>query len=326
VCGPAGSSAESRKAVQKSRQRLGGGIVLGLCVLVGLLSSAEAVIKIETAEVQNGVAFIKGNGAVLGAQITCEGGAVTTANTNNGGFSFVGVLPEDCQGTLSDGAATVSVNMLNCPPDSDSAPAPVAVTGQTTLFAAGDDGAIQAGVPFPSPRFTDNGNGTVTDNLTGLIWLKNANCFDSQTWVTALNAANNLADDPASTTTDCGLSDGSVAGDWRLPNVKELQSLIDFGFVNPALSNAAGTGQYTATDCAFSGVQSTPYWSSTTTAFTSDDAWVVPGGGLTVGDGFKGGIALVWPVRGANRYFDTLRLWTLWGVQGGIPPATPHFC
>jgi hypothetical protein len=45
--------------------------------------------------------------------------------------------------------------------------APVPQTGQTTSYAAGDDGAIQAGVPWPSPRFTDHGNGTVRDNLTG---------------------------------------------------------------------------------------------------------------------------------------------------------------
>ena len=56
-------------------------------------------------------------------------------------------------------------------------PAMLPKTGQTTSYAAGDDGALQKGVAWPNPRFTDNGNGTVTDNLTGLIWLKNANCF-----------------------------------------------------------------------------------------------------------------------------------------------------
>jgi hypothetical protein len=133
-----------------------------------------------------------------------------------------------------------------------------------------------------------------------LIWLKNANCFGAQTWVNALNAANNLADDPASTTTDCGLSDGSVAGDWRLPNVKELQSLIDFGFVSPALSNAAGTGQCTATDCAFAGVQSAVYWSSTTLAGNPVFAWrVFLVDGVTLADG-KGFTIRVWPVRGGE--------------------------
>ncbi len=46
-------------------------------------------------------------------------------------------------------------------------------TGQTTSYATGDDGDLQVGVDWPLPRFTDNNNGTVTDNLTGLIWLKN---------------------------------------------------------------------------------------------------------------------------------------------------------
>ena len=58
-------------------------------------------------------------------------------------------------------------------------PSPVPKTGQTTSYATGDDGELEKGVAWPNPRFTDNNNGTVTDNLTGLIWLKHANCFGS---------------------------------------------------------------------------------------------------------------------------------------------------
>ena len=79
----------------------------------------------------------------------------------------------------------------------------------------------EKGVAWPNPRFTDNGNGTVTDNLTGLIWLKNANCFGAKDWAMALSDANTLNNG------ECGLTDGSVEGDWRLPNVREMQSLID---------------------------------------------------------------------------------------------------
>ena len=50
----------------------------------------------------------------------------------------------------------------------------LAKTGQTSSFASGDDGSIQAGVGWQGARFKDNGDGTVTDNLTGLIWLGNA--------------------------------------------------------------------------------------------------------------------------------------------------------
>ena len=52
---------------------------------------------------------------------------------------------------------------------------PVEKTGQTTSYATGDDGDLEKGLAWPNPRFTDNEDGTVTDNLTGLIWLKNAN-------------------------------------------------------------------------------------------------------------------------------------------------------
>ncbi|KAB2834124.1 MAG: DUF1566 domain-containing protein [Candidatus Brocadia sp.] len=141
-------------------------------------------------------------------------------------------------------------------------PITVQATGQTITYAPGDDGYLEKGAKA-DPRFTDNGNGTVTDNLTGLIWLKNANYLGStRTWSDALVAANNLANGIG------GLTDGSVQGDWRLPNVRELQSLIDYGRYNPALP--AGHP--------FTNVQSVFYWSSTTYADTTNipnNAWYV---------------------------------------------------
>jgi hypothetical protein len=83
------------------------------------------------------------------------------------------------------------------------APADLPKTGQTTSYSTGDDGDLERGVAWPSPRFTDNGNGTVKDNLTGLIWLKDANCFSRRTWAQALSDANSLANG------SCGLTDGS---------------------------------------------------------------------------------------------------------------------
>ena len=104
-----------------------------------------------------------------------------------------------------------------------SATAPVAATGQTRCWdelgtlidccGTGQDGEYQLGASVDS-RFTDNGDGTVADNLTGLIWMKNANCFGTRSWEGALFDANTLADG------SCGLTDGSVAGDWRLLNIK----------------------------------------------------------------------------------------------------------
>ena len=64
-------------------------------------------------------------------------------------------------------------------------PAEVARTGQTACYDAsgavvacagtGQDGDLLAGAPWPDPRFSSNGDGTVTDSLTGLVWAQNAN-------------------------------------------------------------------------------------------------------------------------------------------------------
>ena len=68
-------------------------------------------------------------------------------------------------------------------------PANVWKTGQTTDYYSSDDGKLQKGVAWPDPKFTDNGNRTVTDNLTGLTWLKDTNCFSSMAWQNALTTA-----------------------------------------------------------------------------------------------------------------------------------------
>jgi hypothetical protein len=179
-------------------------------------------------------------------------------------------------------------------------------TGQSAVFAPGDDGDLQMGVSWPRPRFTDNGDGTVTDNLTGLIWLQDANCFEDELpWADALARSNALFDGCTTcggTEGDCGLSDGSVAGDWRLPNRFELESLLDLAFVEPALSNAAGTAQWVEGD-AFSGVQSADmlfYWSSTTLAGTTGAAWDVTMSNGFVGNANKTDESFVWPVRGGQ--------------------------
>ena len=185
----------------------------------------------------------------------------------------------------------------------------VAKTGQTTCYNAaggtiacagtGQDGQYQAGIDpavsaifgkaYNTPawtgvRFTDNGDGTVTDNLTALIWLKNANCFGTRLWATALSDANALASG------SCGLSDGSSAGAWRLPNGNELHSLVDPTQSNPALP--AGHP--------FTSVQSDNYWSSTTVDYhTSGAVIVVLSNGTLVG-AEKAGAIYVWPVRGGQ--------------------------
>jgi len=153
-----------------------------------------------------------------------------------------------------------------CPPDG---PAPVAKTGQTTCYdssgteidceGTGQDGEYQKGIEWPDPRYRDNEDGTVTDNLTGLIWMRNANCFGLRLWSQALSDCNGLASG------HCGLTDGSNAGDWRLPDVRELRSVVDFGEYGPALPSGHP----------FQGVVPGNYWSSTTGLQDPWGAWCV---------------------------------------------------
>jgi hypothetical protein len=55
-------------------------------------------------------------------------------------------------------------------------------------------------VAWPEPRFQDNEDGTITDRLTGLIWLKDAACFEPDTWTAALDAVADFNMTPVNTT------------------------------------------------------------------------------------------------------------------------------
>jgi len=119
--------------------------------------------------------------------------------------------------------------------------------------------------PIPDPRFRDNKDGTVTDNLTGLIWLKNTNCLGMMDWKGAILAAKSLKDGDCGPDSELILSDGSSVGDWRLPTMSELCTLIDFSRRNPALPNGH----------MFSGVPPGYHWSATTLDYHSGMAWIV---------------------------------------------------
>ena len=137
----------------------------------------------------------------------------------------------------------------------------------------------------PGSQFTDNGDGTVTDRLSGLVWLKNANCFGEQTWDTAMASAAALASG------QCGLTDGSAAGAWRLPTFMELKRFHDF------------TWPVQTTVHPFSGVQASGelYWSGSTNAHYTSNAWFVRLVDGYVDDSSKAyGSLYVWPVRGGQ--------------------------
>jgi hypothetical protein len=152
-------------------------------------------------------------------------------------------------------------------------------TGQTTSFAAGDDGAVRAGLEWPATRFTVS-SACVTDNLTGLVWARNANLNGGpQTWDSAV--------DLAKSQTLCGRSD------WRLPNLNELESLI----------NAAGSEPATwLVSQGFTAVQANPYWASTTYVNDTTNAWFVCMCDGGTGNVIKTNSTVVytWPVAGVS--------------------------
>jgi len=138
--------------------------------------------------------------------------------------------------------------------DIGAARAELARTGQTATdgTAIGEDGELQKGVIWPSTRFEDNGDGTVTDIMTGLMWVKDATLVGDDDWESVVSAA-------------AALSTGDHH-DWRLPNVRELESLLDMSQDSPCLPSShkftnVGTGAI--------------YWTSTTYAGATGSAWCI---------------------------------------------------
>jgi hypothetical protein len=172
-------------------------------------------------------------------------------------------------------------------------------TGETTSDATGDDGNLQKGIAWPTPRFADNGDGTVTDNLTGLIWITDANCYGQTNWYTALSLSNALASG------SCGLTDGSSAGDWRLPNMNEQLSLIHWAVYDPGIPDTAGTGKWSVGD-PFTNIVSDNYWTSTTNPSATQRARTVRLYDGTIAGAHKTDtVRYFWPVRDTlDRFTD----------------------
>ena len=165
-------------------------------------------------------------------------------------------------------------------------PANLWKTGQTTSYATGDDGYLQKGIPWPVPRFRDNGDGTATDILTGLMWAQDANLAGgTRTWQQALTYVVMM---------NAGIYENFGHTDWRLPNRKELHSLTDFSKTSPALPSGHP----------FTNVQAY-YWSSTSLAvWPAEKAWYFNMNfGYTDYDFYKtnGNFCYVWPVRDISR-------------------------
>jgi hypothetical protein len=140
---------------------------------------------------------------------------------------------------------------------------------------SGQDGELRIGRPWPEPRFEITSH-LVIDRLTGLRWSKNADLANGTvTWQDAIAAVAKLN------------QNAKEKARWRLPNINELESLVDCGTHSPALPPVHP----------FDAVREA-YWSSTTSMFEPDWAWVLYITKGAVGVGQKRGPHFsVWAVR-----------------------------
>lgn len=139
----------------------------------------------------------------------------------------------------------------------------------------GQDGESKTGIPWPFPRFLETGP-LITDRLTGLKWSKDASVSEfPMTWK---EAGDFMIEMNRSRMHGCGR--------WRLPNRRELFSLISHRNINPALPD----------NHLFTNVFNGYYWTRTPCSRLPDQAWYVHLGGGRVFKGMKHGSYMVWPV------------------------------
>jgi len=164
-------------------------------------------------------------------------------------------------------------------------PANTPTTGQKNTVWQGDDGDLEMGVLWPVPRFHDHGDGTVTDGLTRLRWLKDADCFGASSWDDAFTTLADFSTSPGSYACADYVPSGLV---WRLPNRKEFLSVFEhLGATSdlPAGHPFVNTGTIMV------------HWTSTTVAHRTDWAWQI-----------------VWPHAVASMYTKNLGNPHVWPV------------
>jgi hypothetical protein len=158
-------------------------------------------------------------------------------------------------------------------------------------------------------RYVDCANGTVTDTVTGLLWLKDANCFTPglKDYAAGNQAAAGLGDG------QCGLTDHSSPGDWRLPTKAEWEATtaravtlgcVSSAFLSPSLTNDPGTGCLLEGPTSFDNppltTLSSLYWSSSADDVSPQNAWRADLRFGPLGPVPKGNRYRVWPVRGGR--------------------------
>jgi len=111
--------------------------------------------------------------------------------------------------------------------------------------------------------YSDNGDGTVTDSTTGLVWMR---CSIGQDWdgMTCTGTAQTFTFDEANALVGTGMVTFAGKSDWRLPNIRELQTIVDRSIVNPAIDKAT-----------FPNTIASFFWSSSANSSSSEQAWYV---------------------------------------------------
>jgi hypothetical protein len=233
-------------------------------------------------------------GDVLTGKTFSNAGAVGVAGTmpNNGAVSITpGTSAQSVAAGYHNGSGSVAgdadlvagsiksgVNIFGV---TGTVQPPPLKTGQTSTYGTGSDGDLQKGA---SRSYTDNGDGTITDNTTGLMWEKKSDdgsIHDKDTTYTwGMTSSPYTMNGTMVTTFLATLNGGGgFAGhtDWRIPNLNELQSIISYAGSSPAVGTAFSTGCVasciiTACSCT---AQPNVYWSSTTKGSVNSNAWFV---------------------------------------------------
>jgi hypothetical protein len=150
-------------------------------------------------------------------------------------------------------------------------------------FAQECNDAVRA--TAPDSRYTDHGNGTVTDRVTGLIWKK---CSQGLTGSDCLTGAATKYSWQAALE-EAESENYASYSDWRLPNIKELASLVERRCNRPAINETV-----------FPATKSSNYWSSSPSADYSGGAWYLYFRYGSDGDYFKSNDFYVRLVRGGQ--------------------------
>jgi hypothetical protein len=125
-----------------------------------------------------------------------------------------------------------------------------------TLCTAGNPNTTTVAESTPTTAFTDNGDGTVTHHLTGLTWKKCAEGLSGEDCLTGSATTFTWA--------DALIQAKNAAGDWRLPNKKELESIVEFCGYNPSINQTL-----------FPNTPASSFWSGSSYVPFPAAAWVV---------------------------------------------------